>query len=100
MQNFISAAGGYLTNPDATVDCRFCSARTTDQFLFRSFNIEYTHRWRNLGIVLGVTVFNVSFYLSSSEVKFVELDADRIFVNRSLRSSSSHTSSVFVLEAS
>ena len=56
---FISVIGGYLEDPDASSQCRYCPARTTDQFLFNNFNMEYTHHWRNLGIVLGVTVFNV-----------------------------------------
>ena len=60
MNNFISASGGYLTNPNSTSNCQYCSARTTDQFLEFSFNIFYSHHWRNVGIVLGVTLFNVS----------------------------------------
>lgn len=60
MQNFIDIAGGYLQNPDASSDCLYCSARTTNELLLRNFNIEYSHRWRNVGIILGVTVFNVA----------------------------------------
>lgn len=60
MQNYIASAGGYLTNPDATTDCLFCSSRTTDQFLSSSFNIFYSHRWRNFGLLIGYTIFNVS----------------------------------------
>lgn len=59
MQNYISRAGGYLTNPDATSDCLFCSDRTTDQFLGPSFNIEYSHHWRNFGILMAFIMFNV-----------------------------------------
>ena len=61
MGPFISFAGGYITNPDATAECLYCPFRTTDEFMFSSFNILYSHDWRNLGIVLGVTVFNVRF---------------------------------------
>lgn len=61
MQNFIDIAGGYLQNPDASSDCLYCSARTTNELLLRNFNIEYSHRWRNVGIILGVTVFNVGY---------------------------------------
>lgn len=60
MQTFINTTGGYLTNPDATSDCEYCSARTTDQFLVSNFNIRYQHHWRNLGLVLAFTVLNVS----------------------------------------
>jgi len=60
MQNYITNAGGYLTNPDATSDCQFCSVRTTDQFLGPSFNIAYSHHWRNLGFLMAFILFNVS----------------------------------------
>ncbi|OAX36454.1 pleiotropic drug resistance ABC transporter [Rhizopogon vinicolor AM-OR11-026] len=59
MDPFISFAGGYITNPDATAGCLYCPYRTTDEFMFNNFNIEYSHHWRNLGIVLGVVAFNV-----------------------------------------
>ena len=57
---FISTAGGYITNPDATSACNYCSFRTTDQFLASSFNIEWSHRWRNVGLMFVFIVFNVS----------------------------------------
>jgi len=60
MQRYISRAGGYLTNPDATSTCEFCSVRTTDQFLGANFNIKYSHHWRDLGFVLAFVLFNVS----------------------------------------
>jgi ATP-binding cassette subfamily G (WHITE) protein 2 (SNQ2) len=63
MGPFTSFAGGYITNPAATVGCLYCPFRTTDQFMFTSFHVEYSHRWRNLGILMGVVVFNVrSFF--------------------------------------
>ncbi|EAU85334.2 ABC transporter [Coprinopsis cinerea okayama7 len=55
---FISMAGGYLTNPDATSDCNYCSMSTTDHFLMSSFNISYDNRWRNVGLMVVFTVFN------------------------------------------
>ncbi|KAJ3515824.1 hypothetical protein NLJ89_g1517 [Agrocybe chaxingu] len=58
MANFISFAGGYLTNPDALSDCQFCSLETTDQFLGSGFNIFYDHRWRNVGIMAAFIVCN------------------------------------------
>ena len=60
LSTFISNAGGYITNPDATSECNYCSARTTDQFLQSSFNIFYSHHWRDLGIFVGFIFFNVS----------------------------------------
>jgi len=60
MEQYIANAGGYLTNPDASSACHFCSYRTTDQFLGTSFNIEYAHHWRNFGIIMAFVLFNVS----------------------------------------
>ncbi|KNZ71307.1 Brefeldin A resistance protein, partial [Termitomyces sp. J132] len=60
MNNFIVLAGGYLTNPDATSDCSFCSVRSSDQFLASTYNIFYSHRWRNIGIMCAFIAFNVS----------------------------------------
>ena len=59
MDSYISAAGGYLSNPDATSACQFCSVRTTDQFLGLTFNIFYDHHWRNFGIMVAFVFFNV-----------------------------------------
>ena len=60
LQTFINSSGGYLTNPDATSGCEYCSVRTTDQFLVSNFNIHYENRWRNIGVVLAFSVLNVS----------------------------------------
>ena len=88
MAKYIDAVGGYLSNPEATSDCLFCSSRTTDQFLERSFNIDYGHRWRNTGIILGVTVFNVrlSFgfwgYVDIDKLLFGMVNRLRLFSER------------------
>ena len=63
MNPFISSAGGYLTNPDATTACSFCSMSTADQFLASGFNIFYGHAWRNFGLMFAYIVFNVRYYL-------------------------------------
>ena len=60
MGPFISSAGGYITNPNATSDCQYCTFSTTDGFLSTSFNIFYSHHWRNLGIFAAFICFNVS----------------------------------------
>jgi len=57
---YISNRGGYVANESATSDCQFCSTATTDEFLSGNFNIEYAHRWRNLGIFFAFIFFNVS----------------------------------------
>jgi len=57
---FMAFAGGYVTNPDATSSCEFCSARTTDEFLAGNFNVYYSHHWRNFGILWAYVLFNFS----------------------------------------
>ncbi|KIK95039.1 hypothetical protein PAXRUDRAFT_11683 [Paxillus rubicundulus Ve08.2h10] len=59
MEPYMTYAGGYLTNPDAILACRFCPFASTDQVMMLNFNIEYGHHWRNLGIMLGGVVFNI-----------------------------------------
>ncbi|KAI9569372.1 hypothetical protein HD554DRAFT_2093381 [Boletus coccyginus] len=59
MDPYITYAGGYLTDPNATAACAFCPFRTTDAYMQLEFNISYAHRWRDMGIVLGVVGFNV-----------------------------------------
>ncbi|KAF9526334.1 pleiotropic drug resistance ABC transporter [Crepidotus variabilis] len=60
MSSYISMAGGYLSDPKAMSDCRFCSTINTDQFLGPSFNIFYDHRWRNVGIFIAFSVLNIA----------------------------------------
>ena len=56
---YISANGGYVQNSGATSQCQFCRYRTTDEYLLNNFNIEYSHRWRDLGIFIVFIAFNV-----------------------------------------
>ncbi|KAF7336855.1 Brefeldin A resistance protein [Mycena venus] len=57
---YISSAGGYLTNPNATSACEFCSTATTDQLLGPSFNIVYSHHWRDAGLMFAYILFNIA----------------------------------------
>ncbi|THH28859.1 hypothetical protein EUX98_g5325 [Antrodiella citrinella] len=57
---FLSLAGGYITNPTATDACQYCTFDSTDAFLRTSFNIEYAHRWRNIGIFCVFVIFNTA----------------------------------------
>ncbi|KAF9555317.1 pleiotropic drug resistance ABC transporter [Agrocybe pediades] len=56
---YISMAGGYVLNPNASQSCQFCGIRNTDEFLGFAFNIFYRHRWRNFGIMFAFIAFNV-----------------------------------------
>lgn len=50
-QDFISAAGGYLDNGDATSDCRYCQYRKGDEF-FLPLNMRFENRWRDACLLL------------------------------------------------
>ena len=68
MARYISRSGGYLTNPDASTTCHFCSSRTTDEWMEPSFNIFYQNHWRDFGLFCAYIIFNVNFRLFSSGV--------------------------------
>ncbi|CAE6479396.1 unnamed protein product [Rhizoctonia solani] len=58
MNQYISTAGGYLLNPNASSDCQFCPQNTTDTYL-ASLNMSYSNRWRDVGIMIAFAAFNV-----------------------------------------
>ncbi|KAK8188116.1 putative ABC transporter [Phyllosticta capitalensis] len=61
---YMSVAGGYVDNRDATADCRFCPLADTDAFL-AGISARYADAWRNFGILWAYVVFNVcgAFFL-------------------------------------
>ena len=61
MARYTSSRGGYLTNPDASTTCQFCSCRTTDEWMEPTFNIFYQHHCRDFGLFCVYIIFNVSF---------------------------------------
>jgi len=58
LESYISQAGGYLTNPDATSDCKFCTIKDTNVFL-KALSSSYDDRWRDFGIGMAYIVFNI-----------------------------------------
>lgn len=56
---FVTAAGGYLVNGEATTDCQYCSVSESDDLL-ATFSSVYSHRWRNFGILQGYVIFNAA----------------------------------------
>jgi len=58
MKDYISVAGGYLQNPSATSDCQYCQMKSTNDFL-KSVNSIFSERWRNFGVFIGFTAFNI-----------------------------------------
>jgi ABC-type multidrug transport system permease subunit len=53
-----AVAGGYMQNPDATSDCRFCPMDDTNVFL-KMVTANYDDAWRNFGLLWVYCVFNV-----------------------------------------
>ncbi|KAK6201120.1 multidrug resistance protein [Scheffersomyces amazonensis] len=58
MQSYMSMAGGYLTDANATSGCRYCQMASTNAFL-SSVNAIYSERWRNYGIFIAFIFFNI-----------------------------------------
>jgi ATP-binding cassette subfamily G (WHITE) protein 2 (PDR) len=58
MANYISTAGGYLLDPNASSDCGYCKIKDTNVYL-AAINSEYDTRWRNFGIMWAYIAFNI-----------------------------------------
>jgi ATP-binding cassette, subfamily G (WHITE), member 2, PDR len=56
---YISMAGGYLSNGNATSDCSFCTLSDTNAFLAQ-VNSFYSERWRNFGLMWPFIIFNIA----------------------------------------
>lgn len=65
MDPYISGAngtvgkGGYILNPSADADCKYCSFNTTNHFL-KLVSIDPADRWRDLGITWVYILVNVA----------------------------------------
>ncbi|KIJ16544.1 hypothetical protein PAXINDRAFT_113734 [Paxillus involutus ATCC 200175] len=57
---FVVTSGGYLVNPDSGSDCQYCSERTADEWLYRMFNMQSSHRWRDVGLFCAFIVINTA----------------------------------------
>ncbi|KAL7416336.1 putative ATP-binding cassette transporter [Mrakia frigida] len=64
---YVSAVGGYLTNTsaEATSNCEFCPYALGDQF-YGPLGIDFSTRWRDIGILIAFLVFNVMVTLVAS----------------------------------
>lgn len=58
MSNYISMAGGYLVDPNATDSCRFCAMSSTNTFL-AVFNIYWSNAWCDFGLLWVYVIFNI-----------------------------------------
>jgi ABC-type multidrug transport system permease subunit len=59
MANYMAVAPGYLSNPNATSSCQFCSVSVADQYL-ASVNIYWSERWRNFGMFWTFVMFDIA----------------------------------------
>lgn len=83
MAPYMAQAGGYLTNGDATSDCKFCPIAQTDVFL-TAVQYSYSHRWRNVGIIFVYIVVNIfgalGIYWLARVPKKAKKDKDQVSV--------------------
>ncbi|KAM0335530.1 hypothetical protein ACHAQA_000578 [Verticillium albo-atrum] len=61
--DYISAVGGYLEQPAATSECRYCPIADTNVFL-DSVSSSYDDRWRDFGIGMVYIAFNIAASLA------------------------------------
>jgi ABC-type multidrug transport system permease subunit len=61
-ENFFSyGATGYISNPNATQPelCGYCAYKDGSEFYSTTFGWDYSHKYRNLGVVIAFFVFNI-----------------------------------------
>ena len=58
MEAYLGAAGSYLTDPNNTSECTYCSVGDTNVFL-AGVNSDYADRWRNMGLMWVYIAFNI-----------------------------------------
>ena len=63
METYMNVVGGYLSNPNATTTCDFCSGSSTNTYL-AALASKYSNRWRNFGIMWAFVIFNVGAALA------------------------------------
>ncbi|GAA5952195.1 hypothetical protein JCM10213_004061 [Rhodosporidiobolus nylandii] len=57
LQPYISAAGGYVANPNDTADCRFCQYSVGDEF-YTPLDMDFGQRGNYIGYFFTFCVFN------------------------------------------
>ncbi|KAH3679147.1 hypothetical protein WICMUC_001158 [Wickerhamomyces mucosus] len=57
-QPYVEAVHGYLSNPNATSSCGYCTYSIGDEYL-KTIDVSYSHLWRNFGIMWGYIIFNL-----------------------------------------
>jgi len=59
---FLARASGYINNPNAMSDCQYCQYSKGQDF-YKNLNMDFEHRWRNVGISLIYLCSNVTLIL-------------------------------------
>ena len=62
---FVGRNGGYIDNPAATDECRYCQYRVGDDF-YTPLGLSFDDRWRDLGIFIAFIGFNMIVTLVAS----------------------------------
>jgi len=69
---FVTAFGGYINNPNATATCQYCQYQTGDDF-FTPLNVRYENRWRDAWIFFCYFVFNfIATIIASRFLRFAK----------------------------
>ncbi|KAI9817891.1 MAG: hypothetical protein M1827_001010 [Pycnora praestabilis] len=79
--NFLSAAPGYLMNPDSTTTCGYCQYSTGNDYLL-TLNIEPKDKWGYFGIFLGFVISNMAlvyFFIWSVRIKGWSFGLGKLF---------------------
>jgi ATP-binding cassette, subfamily G (WHITE), member 2, PDR len=59
MEPYINSAGGYLQNPNATSNCKYCTYDDSNVFL-AGVSSSYSTSWRDFGLLWVYIGFNVA----------------------------------------
>jgi len=62
---FVRNYGGYLADPSATQNCRYCQFANGDEY-FVPLQMSFETRWRDLFILFAYFIFNILFTIVAS----------------------------------
>ncbi|KAF9512472.1 hypothetical protein BS47DRAFT_1363141 [Hydnum rufescens UP504] len=64
---FVTKAGGYINNLNATAQCQYCQFASGDEY-YKPINISFGNRWRDLGIFVAFIGFNIFVTIVASKL--------------------------------
>ncbi|KAF9434230.1 hypothetical protein BGZ76_008355 [Entomortierella beljakovae] len=68
---FLEYATGYINNPNATANCEYCQYSYGQDF-YEPLSMDFSHRWRNIGILFIYLIFNVIITIAA--IRYVRWD--------------------------